>query len=29
VFSSTPNPQVRLDIAEMLVTAFEKRRRIN
>ena len=28
VFSTTPNPQVRLDIAEMLVTAFEKRRRI-
>ena len=27
VFSTTPNPQVRLDIAEMLVTAFEKRRR--
>jgi hypothetical protein len=28
VFSTAPNPQVRLDIAEMLVTAFEKRRRI-
>ena len=28
VFSATPNPQARLDIAEMLLTAFEKRRRI-
>ena len=29
VFSTTPNPQVRQDIAGMLLTAFEKRRRIN
>ena len=28
VFNKTPNPQVRLDIADMLLTAFEKRRRI-
>ena len=28
VFSNKPNPQVRLAIAEMLLTAFEKRRRI-
>ena len=28
VFNKTSNPQVRLDIADMLLTAFEKRRRI-
>lgn len=28
VFNKTPNPQVRLDIADMLLIAFEKRRRI-
>lgn len=29
VFNKTPNPQVRLDIADMLLAAFEKRRRID
>ena len=29
VFNKTPNPQVRLDIADMLLTSFEKRRRID
>ena len=28
LFHPTPNPQVRQDIAGMLLTAFEKRRRI-